>query len=264
MIGFILSFVLSFLLLPMVMDMLKRANVVCENFQSKLIPFSLGILFVFIQLITLGILNMVFRFEVDLLYIIGVSLIGFLGLLDDLIGEKNIKGLKGHILEFFKGRLTTGALKGFIGIFVSLLISTYLSKELYCIIIDTLLISLFTNLMNLFDLRPGRAVKLFIFISLIFILSNFMNKGNYILYSIIGILIPYFSFDLKSKAMMGDVGSNVLGFTLGFYASVNLNMSIKSIILIILFILHIIAEKFSFSDIIKSNRILSYFDKLGR
>ncbi|TCU72765.1 UDP-N-acetylmuramyl pentapeptide phosphotransferase/UDP-N-acetylglucosamine-1-phosphate transferase [Tissierella praeacuta] len=264
--SFILSFILSSIALPMLIDMLFKSNVVCENFKSSLIPTSMGIVFVFVQVITLGILKILFDFNdnLSLVYLLGFVFIGLLGLFDDLTGEKKIKGLKGHIKAFFKGVLTTGAIKAFLGFFISLVVSSYISNSLKDFMINSFLIGLFTNFINLFDLRPGRAVKIFMIISLVFIFSNLLGNSNYILFSFLGILIPYIILDLKAKAMMGDVGSNTLGFTLGLYAATSFNLTIKSIILILLIIIHIMAEKVSFSKVIDNNKILKFLDNIGR
>ncbi|OZV12790.1 phospho-N-acetylmuramoyl-pentapeptide-transferase [Tissierella sp. P1] len=265
-ISLILSFLLTYVALPKVMDMLLRSNIVCENFKSDLIPTSMGIVFVFIQVITLGTLQILFDFNnnFNLVYLVGFIFIGLLGLFDDLTGEKKIKGLRGHIKAFFKGTLTTGAIKAFLGFFISLVVSSYISNSFKDFIINSLLIGLFTNFVNLFDLRPGRAAKLFVAISLVFIITNFTKDNNYILFSFFGILIPYIILDLKSKVMMGDVGSNTLGFTLGIYAATSLNPMVKYTILILLIIFHIIAEKVSFSKIIDNNKFLRFLDNIGR
>lgn len=265
-ISFILPLILSYMTLPKVSDMLLKSKVVCENFKSDLIPTSMGIVFVFIQVITLGILKIFFDFNgsFNLIYLLGFVFMGLLGLFDDLTGDKKIKGLKGHIKAFFKGTLTTGAIKAFLGFFIALVVSSYISSSLIDFIINSLLIGLFTNFVNLFDLRPGRATKLFVIISLAFIITNFTKDSNYILFSLLGILIPYMILDLKAKVMMGDVGSNTLGFTLGIYAAANLNFMAKNIILVLLIIFHIIAEKVSFSKVIDNNRFLKFLDNIGR
>lgn len=265
-ISFVLSLLLSYIALPKVVDMLLKSNVVCENFKSDLIPTSMGIVFVFIQVITLGILQILFDFNdnFNLIYLLGFVFIGLLGLFDDLTGEKKIKGLKGHIRAFLKGTLTTGAIKAFLGFFISILISSYISNSIKDFLINSFVIGLFTNFVNLFDLRPGRASKLFIIISLVFIMTNFTRDINYILFSFLGILTPYIILDLKGKVMMGDVGSNTLGYTLGIYAAINYSIIAKVLILLLLIIFHIMAEKVSFSKVIDNNGFLKFIDNIGR
>lgn len=266
----ILSFILSILTtriaLPRIVDMFKESNITCENYKFEIIPSSMGVIFIFVQTITLGILGYFFPQlrEANSIYLMGFIFMGLLGLLDDLIGNKEIKGLKGHIKALFNGILTTGALKAILGFYISIVTSTYIAESFGEILINSLIIGLFTNLINIFDLRPGRAIKIFYIISLSFILSN-MNSGfNYILFSLFGILIPYLFLDFRARAMMGDVGSNVLGFSLGIYSAISYDLVAKIIIGIILLLLHIVSEKVSFSKLIANNKILNYLDNLGR
>ena len=265
-ISFVLSGILSYIGLPMIRGMLFDSNVVCENFRSQSIPNAMGLLFIFVQVITIGILQIIYNFTNDfnLIYLLGFGFIGIIGLLDDLIGEKKIKGLRGHIKAFFRGTLTTGAIKAFLGLFISLVVSSYISFDIINFIVNALVIALFTNCINLFDLRPGRAAKVFIIVSAVFIITGFARDINYIIFSMYGLLIPYMILDLKAEIMMGDTGANVLGFTLGIYAAIGFQLMPKVIILSILVIIHYLAEKVSFSKIIENNRILKYLDDMGR
>lgn len=264
--SFIISFLLSYISLPLIMRMLIRTETICKNFKSIEIPISLGIMFVFVQVITLGILDLLFKIKgnFNLVYLLGFVFIGMLGLLDDLIGEKSIKGLKGHIKALFNGTLTTGGIKAILGFFISIVVSFYLSNTYKDLIINSFLIGLFTNFINLFDLRPGRAIKVFISFSLMFLIFSKIKDKNYILYSFFGIIIPYIRLDLKSMAMMGDVGSNILGFTLGIFTAINFDIIPRVVILIVLLIFHFMSEKVSFSKIIDNNFLLRYIDELGR
>lgn len=264
--SFFLSLFLSYILLPMIMDLLIKSNVLCENYKSMKIPTSLGILFIFTQVITLGVLAIFSKnyMEFITIYLFGFVFMGLLGLLDDLIGNKIVKGLKGHIGLLFKGVLSTGALKAIFGFLISLFVSLCISEKLLDIILNSLIIGLFTNLLNIFDLRPGRAIKVFSVFSAIFILCSISKDIDFVLYSIFGILLPYLALDLRAKAMMGDVGSNILGYTLGIYVAVNFNYISRSIILVLLTIIHLIAEKVSLSTMIQNNKILRFLDEIGR
>ena len=266
MFSFFISLILSYIGLPMINKMLINSNTLCENYKGEKIPMSLGLLFVFVQSITISLIRIGFNLTGNItdLYLYSYIFMGLVGLLDDLIGDKKVKGLKGHIKSFFKGTLTTGAIKAGIGFFVSLYISILISKDVWEVLVNTFVIALFTNLINLFDLRPGRAIKVFITISLIFIFTNIDKNYNYIIYSLYGLILPYMSLDFKAKAMMGDVGSNIIGLTLGIICAVTYSFMGKIIILILLIGIHILAEKISFSKIIDKNPILKYIDSIGR
>lgn len=264
--SFIISLVLSYVGIPMIFNMLIKNDTIRQNYKGEGIPISMGLSFVFIQVISLSITSLIIEDNINytIYYLFSFILIGLVGLLDDLIGDTNIKGFKGHIKSFFKGNLTTGGIKAGIGFFVALVISILLSKGIVEIVVNTFIIALFTNLINLFDLRPGRSIKVFIIISIIMIVLSITKDYNFFFYSFYGILMVYFPLDLKAKAMMGDVGSNTLGITLGVYCVYSHSLPIKITYILFLLVIHILAEKLSFSDIIDNNKILKFIDNLGR
>lgn len=263
---FILSIVLSFIGAPIILKILLKGDILNLNYKKEKIPICMGLLFIFVQVICLSIIFIITESVNNYIvyYLFIFILMGFVGLVDDLIGDNEVKGLKGHILSFLKGDPTTGGIKAGIGFLSALFYSIIFSRNLIEIVINTLVIALFTNLINLFDLRPGRAIKVFIIFSIILFFTAMIKEYNFILYSFYGILIMYFPLDLKARAMMGDVGSNVMGLTLGIYCVHTHNIIIKLIYLFFLILIHLIAEKFSFSKIINNNNILKFLDNLGR
>lgn len=261
----VISLIFSLIVTPIILKILIRSNSIDQNYKGENIPICMGLVFIFVQTLTLFIIYTFFNKNINVLYyLISILLVGLVGLVDDLIGEKNIKGLKGHIISFFKGSPTTGSLKAAVGFLVSLLISILMSKDIIEIIVNTFLISLFINFNNLMDLRPGRSVKAFILVSILLLLTSNNDEYKFLIYSFYGMLLVYFPLDLRAKVMMGDVGSNVLGVTLGIYCAFSNDIIIKTVYLIILIIIHIITERYSLSKIIENNRFLKFLDDLGR
>ena len=88
----------------------------------------------------------------------GGGALGF-GVLDDLAGSGKRRGLKGHLGALAHGEVTTGTVK------LAGLAATGLAGGLLLggkrtdVLINAGLIAGGANLLNLFDLRPGRAVK---------------------------------------------------------------------------------------------------------
>ena len=117
--------------------------------------------------------------------------------------------------------------------------------------------------MNLWDLRPGRASKIFILFAVLGIIFSTLIFKFYLLIMIILTLI-YIKGDLRAKYMLGDTGSNLLGVFLGIVMAFNLGINAKILCLFLLIIVHILAEKVSFSKIIESNKVLKYIDMMGR
>ena len=87
---------------------------------------------------------------------------GLLGALDDLVGDTGTKGLRGHLTALRRGRVTTGALKiggiGAAGVAAALL-ERRPADAWTMPAVDAVLVAGSANLVNLLDLRPGRALK---------------------------------------------------------------------------------------------------------
>ncbi|MCB5558486.1 phospho-N-acetylmuramoyl-pentapeptide-transferase [Anaerosalibacter bizertensis] len=265
-ISLLISTIIAFIGTPFIFNMLKDGDCLCLNYKKESIPSSMGLLFVIVQTITVVLIGLYVKKDliIIMLYLVGFILIGLVGLLDDLIGDEKVKGFKGHIKSFFKGTLTTGGLKAGIGFLIALIISIYISNGVLEVVVNTLVIALFTNLINLFDLRPGRASKVFVIMSIILMLTSIDNYFSFILFSFFGILIKYLPMDLKAKCMMGDVGSNTLGLTLGVYCAYTHSLNSKIIYLTILIIVQMLSEAISFSKVIEENKFLRFIDNLGR
>lgn len=249
-------------------DMLKKSNFTQINYRGEEIPIGMGIVFVILSPILIILVSLLTRISIieSLLISFGIMAMGFVGIIDDFLGNKDAKGFKGHIKAIFRGELTTGGFKAVVGFIIAFLISflIYLifNGRIIDIFINTLLISLFTNIINLFDLRPGRACKVYLFFLIIINLFVFkITFNSLILFSII---LGYIRKDLKAEVMLGDTGSNSLGISLGIIAAILCPIEVRIGFLISLLILHVISEFFSFSAIIEKNRALKFLDDLGR
>lgn len=263
---FFTSVALSFIVIPLIYELLINNNCTALNYRKQLIPIGMGLVFILVQSFVILIFTLYKNYSDTFIfsYIISILIIGLIGIIDDLIGEKEVKGFKGHISSLFKLKLTTGGLKLIIGGAAALVVSLAISINLLELIVNILVIGLFTNLINLFDLRPGRASKVFIILSILLIISAKLKGYNYIMTSLMGIILVYVPYDLKAKSMMGDAGSNVLGMTLGVFCAGTQSISVKILYLILLVTIHVISEFHSLTEIIDNNKVLCYIDKLGR
>ncbi|MDI9475874.1 MAG: glycosyltransferase [Natronincolaceae bacterium] len=266
---FILSLLFTMIIIPPIRNMLLSSNITGENYKGHTIPVGMGIAFIPVVIINAVILNYFFRDNPDaqlslLIFLVGIMTVATAGLIDDLAGSRETLGFKGHIRSLLKGKLTTGGLKAVVGGFISLLVGSFFSYNIIEILVNALIIALFTNLINLLDLRPGRAIKGFLLVSVLFIFTGLSGEVKTMLISFIAYAIAYLPQDIKAKSMMGDVGSNALGIILGIVTVVSYAIVIKYIILGLLILIHIITEKYSLTKIIEKNPVLDYFDKLGR
>ena len=257
----------TYAIIPLFRNLLIESNVLRPNYEQDMIPVSMGMVFLPMIIINSIILSYFTNNLNDMLYIF-IFLFGsvsmfFAEILDDIIGNRDVSGLKGHFKSLLKGKLTTGGFKALFGGFIGIVISIAISKNIYDIIINTLIIALSTNLMNLLDLRPGRAIKGYLLISIVFLFT----LGEYfknILLLILPNVVAYFNQDLKAKAMMGDTGSNVLGISIGILFVIGYSLKVRVIWLVFLIFIHILTEKYSLTKIIEHNKFLNFIDKLGR
>lgn len=264
---FALGFLGTYFMIPLFKSMLINGNVIRPNYKNEMIPVGMGIVFlpmIIINTIIIGYLTIDTVALISLaLFIFAMICMFFAGALDDLIGNRNVSGLKGHFKSLLKGELTTGGFKALFGGFVGLVVSVCISRNIVDIIVNTLVIALSTNLMNLFDLRPGRAIKAY----LVIMIPIYITLTGYI--KVLPLLIlpnvlAYFNTDLKARGMMGDTGSNVLGISIGVLMAFGYDIKVRAIWLVFLIFMHLLTEKFSLTKIIENNRVLKFIDNLGR
>lgn len=257
----------TYAIIPLFRSLLIESNVLRPNYKKDMIPVSMGIVFLPMLIINAIILAYFTTNFKDMLHIFiflfGLVSMFFAGILDDIIGNRDVSGLKGHFKSLLNGKLTTGGFKALLGGFIGLVISIAISKNIYDIVINTLIIALSTNLMNLLDLRPGRAIKGYLVISIVLLFTLGEYTRNLLLL-IFPNVIAYFNQDLKAKAMMGDTGSNVLGISIGILFVMGYPLKVRLIWLAFLIFIHILTEKYSLTKIIESNKFLNFIDKLGR
>jgi hypothetical protein len=247
--------------------LLKDAGCIRLNYKGNAVVFGIGIAFIPALLVVSAFCILIYK-ERSLIYegyIIGICIMGFAGVIDDMLGERHIKGIKNHLISFIHGHLTTGFAKALMGMLASFIISVNISKSFIDFLLNMFNMALFANTLNLMDLRPGRCTKVFISIAAIILFLNFKNFASYLpLGASLIVALIYLPYDLKEKSMLGDTGSNVLGITLGYFISINTSTVVKLSLLVILVAVNFAAEKISISLLISKSRFLSYLDSIGR
>jgi UDP-N-acetylmuramyl pentapeptide phosphotransferase/UDP-N-acetylglucosamine-1-phosphate transferase len=198
-----------------------------------------------------------------------------LGALDDLAGDSNSKGLKGHLGALARGEVTTGAIK-VVGLGVTGLVSAALidraSRDTEGTgprgipgLVDTLVggavIAGTANLLNLLDLRPGRALKATILLGALTATSPGATvAAGAATGAAVGLLGP----DLAGEAMLGDTGANSAGALLGAAIVQRSGRRGRWVALGALTALTLASEKVSFTQVIESTPGLRELDALGR
>lgn len=269
-ITFLLFLAATYLATPQFISIFEEGKALVKNYKGVLIPQGIGIIFPIFYLAWSALFGLIFgKFPMDIfLILLAVFSASFIGFIDDMLGARNVLGFKGHFGKLLQGKLTTGGLKAISGLLAAFVISAVIAPDaIFEVILNTLVIALFTNLFNLLDLRPGRSIKFFLILFIVFLLGlAFGQKLSYGLpyLPLAGIILGYFPYDLSAKCMMGDAGSNVIGMSMGILAASAFEVYTKILILILLIAVHIYTEKYSLTDLINKNRFLSFLDELGR
>ncbi|MCB2175005.1 MAG: beta-carotene 15,15'-monooxygenase [Actinomycetales bacterium] len=200
--------------------------------------------------------------------IAGAGGLGF-GLIDDL-GEdtdRARKGLRGHLGALARGELTTGGLK-VLGIgATSVLAAAVLTAPTGSRVargLDTLaggaLIAASANLVNLLDLRPGRALKA----AGIGGAAGLAGAGGAAAAAVIGAAAAALPADLAERDMLGDGGANALGAVLGVAAFAGTGRRGRLALLAAAVGLTLASERVSFSEVIARTPGLRELDAWGR
>ncbi|MDD2620920.1 MAG: hypothetical protein PHC92_09670 [Syntrophomonadaceae bacterium] len=251
--------------LHFLLPMLKETGAVRQNYQGIDIPVSAGISFPLVTISVFAIYVPFSFFKTSYYpFLLGIMALCFLGFIDDMLGQRDALGFKGHFGALFKGSLTTGGLKALGGGVIAFFLALLQPTGWVDLLLNTMLMALFTNMLNLLDLRPGRAIKGYLFFLIIIVALAGARVDWLIIAPLLGAVIIYFVIDLKARAMMGDAGSNVLGLALGYISVISLNLPCRAGVLLFLILLHIYTEKYSLTRTIEKYSFLRAVDKLGR
>ena len=182
------------------------------------------------------------------------------GAYDDLAGSGDRRGFRGHVGALRHGEVTTGTVK-LGGIGVTGIVSAALAGGSPAdVVINAGLVAGGANLLNLFDLRPGRAIKVAV-ASGALITAGGARGADVAAPLAAGLaLLPD---DLGERAMLGDCGANALGAMLGA-AAAGLPRPARIALLAGIAGLTAASEKVSFTKVIERTPALRWLDMLGR
>ncbi|HET7396913.1 MAG TPA: hypothetical protein VFJ94_00185 [Intrasporangium sp.] len=204
---------------------------------------------------------------------------GALGALDDLAGDARSKGLRGHLRALARGEVTTGAAK-VAGLLATGTAGTGLTDahpprraarvraglpvspkpaRLLGALLGGGVVAGAANAVNLFDLRPGRALKVALVAGLVGAL-----RGSVPAAAVAGASVGVLADDLAARSMLGDTGANAAGALLGLAIVERTGLPGRAGALAGLAALTLAAERVSFSTVIDRNDLLRRIDQWGR
>jgi UDP-GlcNAc:undecaprenyl-phosphate/decaprenyl-phosphate GlcNAc-1-phosphate transferase len=182
---------------------------------------------------------------------------------DDIAGSGDRRGFRGHLGALAHGQVTTGAVKiagiGATGIAAGVLTGGPATE----VAINSALIAGTANLLNLFDLRPGRAIKVVLAIGLPLAASPAGSPAAGVA-APLGAALALLPEDLGERAMLGDAGANALGAMLGAAAAGCLSRRGRVAMLAGITALTAASEVVSFTKVIERTPPLRWLDMLGR
>jgi UDP-N-acetylmuramyl pentapeptide phosphotransferase/UDP-N-acetylglucosamine-1-phosphate transferase len=189
---------------------------------------------------------------------------GAVGLYDDVVGarpdQRQDKGFRGHLGALREGRISAGLVKvagiGLAGLVAGRAISRRPGDALLAggVIAGT------ANLVNLLDLRPGRAIKAGLLLGTPLV----AGPAGGVVAGTVGASAALLPEDLGEQTMLGDVGANALGALLGLGIAASTGTKGRLAVLAGLVALTAASEKVSFTKVIERTPVLRELDALGR
>lgn len=190
---------------------------------------------------------------------------GAVGLADDLVGDPHVKGLAGHLGALRRGRVTSGSVK-IAGLGAAALAVAALEAregEVLLVLADAALVAGTANVVNLFDLRPGRALKVVALLGLPLAAASPRRTGP-ALAAALGAAAAVAPDDLAGRAMLGDCGAGAAGTLVGQAAVRALPPQGRVLWLAGAVALTLASERVSFSRVIDGSAPLRALDGWGR
>jgi hypothetical protein len=233
-----------------------------------------------------------------------------LGLADDAFGADGPKGFRGHLGRLRRGELTTGLVKllGICGLalfYGATAASGILERSgitgqaaysgwrfVGTWLTAASVIALSANLMNLLDLRPGRALKVYgavvvgpaIAFSVKAIESYALQVEPFageigglaltsseetataiaVVLVLLGPVFAVWRYDVSEQGMLGDAGANTMGAIVGYLLTAVLPFGWLAAVAAVLLALNVTSERVSFTRVIEATPPLAWLDRLGR
>jgi UDP-N-acetylmuramyl pentapeptide phosphotransferase/UDP-N-acetylglucosamine-1-phosphate transferase len=194
---------------------------------------------------------------------------GLVGGYDDLAGARpdqvRDKGLAGHLRALREGRVSAGAVK-VAGIGAAAAVAAVLTRRgrgpgaVVDGVLTTGLVAGTANLVNLLDLRPGRAGKAAALAGA----ATLGGPAGGLVAGPLGATLAVLPDDLGERVMLGDAGANAVGALLGLRLAAVPGRTPRAALLAAIVALTLASEKVSFTEVIEATPGLRELDRLGR
>ena len=197
----------------------------------------------------------------------GVSVLGagVAGFIDDRASahedERAVKGFAGHLGALARGKASAGTVKIVLIGSTSLAAAAIRTGASTDTVIDGCLVAGCANLVNLLDLRPGRALKA-VALAGATLLTGAAGPHRSLLVTTAATVATVLPADLGERTMLGDTGANALGAAVGSVVC-GRSRPLRLTVLAVVAGLTALSEKVSFSCVIAGNPLLRRLDQVG-
>ena len=127
-------------------------------------------------------------------------------------------------------------------------------------VLTTGLVAGTANLLNLLDLRPGRAAKA----GALAAAATLGGPAGGLVAGPLGATLAVLPADLGERVMLGDAGANPLGALLGLRLAAVDGRGARAALLAAVVALNLASERVSFTEVIEASPGLRELDRLGR
>jgi len=194
----------------------------------------------------------------------GEHIVAAAGLVDD-VNPGGPRGLRGHLRAIASFHVTTGVVKLVVVGAVSLIVVAVLpSRALPVSFAGAFAMAACANLWNGLDVVPGRALKAFLPAAGAIWLAGPALPLAPTFPGVVVAAALVLPLDLRERAMLGDGGANLLGFTVGLGAYLVLPGLALEVVAVLAVALNVLGDTVSLSRAIDVVPPLRWFDRLGR
>jgi len=184
------------------------------------------------------------------------------GLIDDLVPD-GPRGIREHVGALASGHVSTGIVKVLVIVASSVVaVALQPGRSGWIRLAGVVLIAACANVWNGLDVRPGRAIKFALLAMLGLVSVDLLSLPT--LPGVAAASVFALWPDLRERAMLGDGGANLLGFTIGLGLYLVLGDAWVVVAAAIAVAINAVAETATLSWVIDAVPPLRWFDALGR
>ncbi len=192
-------------------------------------------------------------------FALAMTLVFSAGLYDDRQSTQ-VHGVRAHFGALAQGHVTSGIVKVVAGLVAAVIVVVSGGAEGVTTVVAVLLVAGTTNLVNVLDVAPGRALKF----SLVAVVLPLLIEPTGLGWATAGQAAVLLPFDVRERAMLGDGGANLLGFVLGVVVFESLSIGWMAAALALVLLLNALAETVTLTRIIRATPPLRWLDDLWR